>query len=44
MDGVNIGFCEKLNEKMLINIDGNVSRNGRGALYKPLKLLTLKTR
>ena len=22
----------------------NVSRNGRGALYKPLKLLTLKTR
>ena len=35
-----------------INIDGsqstltvvNVSRNGRGALYKPLKLLTLKTR
>ena len=21
----------------------NVSRNGRGALYKPLKLLTLKT-
>ena len=35
-------FCEFFTLSTLTVV--NVSRNGRGALYKPLKLLTLKTR
>ena len=35
-----VGFINVLSTLTVVN----VSRNGRGALYKPLKLLTLKTR